>query len=411
MAKKREWTTEEEATLFKMMNNSYTQEKMAIHFKTTRGTIRKKLVSLGYKKQIKTNQYFYNVGDIVNGVKIINQTRVGKGSYKGYTVQSIKYPNAPQYTMYEESLKKGCYDAYSSTPVKRVFEGNSLWSVEEIRKYIVNKEEAKKIAPHNSNVKVDVRCNSCGRVKKMAPSKLVDRGFSCQICNKGYYPELFFGAYNEVLELNFIPQQRFDNFQDYIFDFVNYEKRIIVETHGIQHYNKKSEWYKRTHKSDTEKRKYCKENGWIFIELDCSTSSFEYIKKSIENEELLLNIKGDDISKIIKVIEENKTYPVKKIVKLYTEDNLTTSKIGEIFGIDRQIIAKILKRSNIKLRHGKRLVRCITTDKVFKSGAEAERFYGVARSTIHVACNPTKSKKHAGIHPITGEKLTWEYVD
>lgn len=54
-------------------------------------------------------------------------------------------------------------------------------------------------------------------------------------------------------------------------------------------------------------------------------------------------------------------------------------------------------------------VICVTTDEIFTSIIEAGSHYNVARPNITRCCRG--NKKSAGKHPITGEKLVWQYVD
>ena len=41
------------------------------------------------------NEYLYNIGDELNGLKIIDKTRLN--NQKAYEVQSLTYPDAPTY--------------------------------------------------------------------------------------------------------------------------------------------------------------------------------------------------------------------------------------------------------------------------------------------------------------------------
>jgi hypothetical protein len=56
-----------------------------------------------------------------------------------------------------------------------------------------------------------------------------------------------------------------------------------------------------------------------------------------------------------------------------------------------------------------RKVYCYELDKMFNSTREAEREIGVNYRSIAYCAN--KEQKFAGKHPITGEKLTWVYLD
>lgn len=56
-----------------------------------------------------------------------------------------------------------------------------------------------------------------------------------------------------------------------------------------------------------------------------------------------------------------------------------------------------------------RLIHCIELDLVFRTLAQAEEATNTDGSSISKAC---KGKRHsAGKHPVTGEKLHWEYID
>lgn len=54
-------------------------------------------------------------------------------------------------------------------------------------------------------------------------------------------------------------------------------------------------------------------------------------------------------------------------------------------------------------------VRCINTNMIFSNAREAAEFYKADTSRIHKCCKGVE--KSSGKHPLTGEKLYWEYVD
>lgn len=66
---------------------------------------------------------------------------------------------------------------------------------------------------------------------------------------------------------------------------------------------------------------------------------------------------------------------------------------------------KFLGNKNPKSRK----VRCITTDEVFDTIKEAGEKYNIAYQNICKCCRG--KYKSAGKHPITKEKLVWEYVE
>ena len=54
-------------------------------------------------------------------------------------------------------------------------------------------------------------------------------------------------------------------------------------------------------------------------------------------------------------------------------------------------------------------VICVTTNEVFDYINEAEKKYNVAHQDIGKCCRG--KRKSAGKHPVTGERLKWEYVE
>ena len=349
----KKWTNEELKVAIEMLDKGFTFREIGVNLNRNKDSIRKKLGRLGYSSMRKSNkEHMYKKGDIVNKtLKIIEQTRMRHGKYtqKAYIVQSLAYPKVENnYIVSESDLKKGNGDAYLCG--KRICEENSLWSVKHIRPYIIDVEKAKKL-PKNSDVPQKFKCDTCGRVKKMTSSNLIKRGIMCNICGAGTsYPELFFMSYNEVKKLGFSPQQTFDDFQGHIFDFVDYKNKIIVETHGEQHYYAGTGYmdYKKTSDSDKRKREYCQKKDWLLIELDCRKSQFEYIQKSIASEPILEDIKYEEIDEIVKNIEKNKKYPTKDIIKMYTVENKSCKVIGDFLNIDEGVVRNILSRSNVK---------------------------------------------------------------
>ena len=55
-------------------------------------------------------------------------------------------------------------------------------------------------------------------------------------------------------------------------------------------------------------------------------------------------------------------------------------------------------------------IRCITTGEIFNTIRDASKKYNINESNISKCCNLNNKRKSAGKHPITGEKLVWEYV-
>ena len=408
------------------------------------------------------NEYLYNIGDELNGLKIIDKTRLN--NQKAYEVQSLTYPDAPTYKTTEGNLKKGRGDGYLNG--NRVYEGNSLYSLKWTHPYIKDIEFSKKVKI-NSSKKITLKCPNCGHEKEMVVAKFSNKGISCNICRYGIsYPEKFFIFYLEEKNIRYEYQKTFQDFKSRRFDFYLPELNIIVETHGVQHYIKTNEFmsYKRTVKSDKEKREYCKSNNIKLIEINCSMSDFNFIRNNINNSELP-NINGEEekiktrlrdsplyynINKLLGMYEKGYnlseisretgisrtiiTNLFKKINKpinssprliqitneefenikrLYCKEKMGIDAIAKEYNISRTVIRRILVENSIRIdnkRKKKVKIKCTNTGETFDSVVEASKKYNI-KSPSNIIQNAKGKQKYTGRHPVTGEKLYWEYVE
>ncbi|UGL60638.1 hypothetical protein [Staphylococcus phage vB_SurM-PSU4] len=295
--------------------------------------------------------YKYQIGEIVNNsLKIIDQIRIPNGrkyTQKGYEVCSVLYPEAPTYTLSETSIKKGIGDAYKSN--RKIFEGNSLYSLKWIRPYLTNIEEAKKIAPKSSQ-KVLFKCPDCNYYKRLRTDSMINQGFSCPNCSKGTsYPELFMLSYLKVKGIKYEYQKIFKDLSNRRFDFYLPEYNMVIETHGKQHY-KRGIGYMDTDSiinSDKEKLKFCNKHKINYVTIDCSYSTFSYIKNNIDKNTHLPSIIENEVEDILELISLNKRYPVKKIIDLYLQ-GYTNREIGDVTGVSHHTVGRILLKNNIK---------------------------------------------------------------
>jgi|SRR5699024_6036414 len=352
--------------------------------------------------------YNYQVGEIVNNsLKIVKQIRIPNGkkyTQKGYEVQSTTYLEAPTYIVTEDSINQGKKDGYLTG--HRIFEGNSIYSIESLRPYIVDKEEAKTVSKSSNRKKIKVRCDNCNREKLMTPNKLTDRGFSCNFCSSNIsYPELFMMAYLEVKGIKYEYQKVFKDLPNRRFDFYLPESNMVIETHGIQHY-KDSGYLKNniTSISDNDKELFCYSKNIEYKDIDCKESNFNYIKNNVEKELQLIN--SEEENRILEFIKENKKYPFKDIISSYREGK-TTYEISKEFNVSNVTISNILKRNGINIV-SKRKVVCLNNNKVFDSIQEASNWCGLkSRGNITLVCKGLRN--YAG--KINGEPLKWAYVE
>ena len=353
-------------------------------------------------------RYLYEVDEIVNDVlKIKKQLRSKKdNNRKAYMVQSLLYPNAPEYMVIEANLKRGDGCRYACG--KAVCEENSLYSIEEVRPYLIDIEQAKNVTRHPKK-KIDFRCPTCKTVKNMDIRNMVNQGFNCHICsNKTSYPEKFTIEYLEMKGIKYKYQHREESLKNRMFDFYLYDIDTYLECNGIQHYDEKSSWYETANEQDSEKRKWAKTNNKKVIELDCRYSEFEFICQKI-NESDLPSITESEKGVLVQNIQKRNLHDIDSVIGLYKEHK-STYVVSEKTGINHKKVLSILKQSNVEFWDRVKRVKCINTGVVFDSAQEASEWCGLKHrdSVASAARGVTKS---SGKHPVTGEKLKWEYVD
>ena len=86
-----------------------------------------------------------------------------------------------------------------------------------------------------------------------------------------------------------------------------------------------------------------------------------------------------------------------------------TAKYNSNYGTRNEKLSKSKKGKFLGNKNPKaRRVKCITTGEIFGSIADAERKYNINQSNISACCRG--KYKSAGKHPITNEKMIWEYI-
>lgn len=101
-----------------------------------------------------------------------------------------------------------------------------------------------------------------------------------------------------------------------------------------------------------------------------------------------------------------------------TKQKISKSRKGKRSGEDHPMYGKhhtieaLEKMSQRRQGKGGKQVRCINTGEIFNCMMDAARWCGLKNScTIGRICNHKEKQKTAGKHPITGERLKWEFVE
>lgn len=347
---RKKWTEEEIEIAKELYNNELNFREIGERINRSSSSTRNMLVKLGVAKPGRRTEHYYNVGDTVNGLKIVKHIRM-KGNYKGYEVQSMAYPDEPTYSIDESALKRGIGDSYVSN--YRVVEENSLYSIKHIRKNIIDVEQAKSIAPHAEKY-IMFKCEKGCSTKKMKPANLLKYGFSCGVCSRNLpYGQLAFSQYNKYFKLGFESEKVLPGLPSRRVDFINWDNGYWVEIQGVQHTDKNNTWYESAHGQDLEKRAFAENNTqYKLIEIDMRISSWNYFKEQINKCEYLPSIDSNAEIAILKLIEKNGKYPIKEIIELYTVEMKSTLYIAELFKVHGATIRNILRKAHIEIRSG-----------------------------------------------------------
>lgn len=267
----------------------------------------------------------------------------------------------------------------------------------------------------NSNKKVDFKCPNCeNKIINKTINDVFQKGLSCPKCSDGIsYPQKFMICFLEQLNIKFENEKIFewsnkDSFNGLKkYDFYLNEKNIIIETHGIQHYEKSSfeklgaRTLEEEQENDKKKEKLAFENEISsYIVIDCKYSKMEYIKKNILKSQLN---KLFDLSNInwINCHASACNSLVKKACDLWNEGN-NQIQISKILMLNVNTIRRYLKqgaKANFcvyKPNYNKKAIIQLTLKndfiKEWESAIEVEDKLKISRESISsVVTHRTKS--------------------
>lgn len=345
------WTEEEIIKAKEMLMNGFSYKDIGKRLNRNSNGVYNKMLALGVVETTRNYKHKYEVNEIVgNGTLIvIEQTRNKRN--RAYIVQSVKYSTAPTYKISEYDLLNGTEDAYLTN--KRIFEGNSLYSHEHMRPYIVDIEQAKTIAPHH-NKPILFKC-TCGEKLKIKPGNLqrdLKNGiFPCKRCkNTISYGQIAFKCYQTHFNLRFESEKILPELPNRRVDFINWENGMWIEVQGQQHTDKNARGHKQAREQDAEKRAFNKNTDkYNLIEIDMKISSWKYFKEQINNEPQLPYINAEDEKAILELIRINSKFPIDEMEKMYIEEKITVKEVSERFNISHDIVRGLFEKNNIEL--------------------------------------------------------------
>ncbi|MGJ0122103.1 hypothetical protein [Staphylococcus sp. HMSC14C01] len=354
-------------------------------------------------------EHKYQVGDVVNNVTILEQTR--KKDARQHNILAYKVScNLTKKEFYQTqfNIDYGYGSPYASG--NKVWEGNWLFNEKHILPLLKNQEDAKKHSIGGDG-KILCICPNCNREKYMIARNLYLYGVSCQYCGPYLsYPEKFMMAYLEVMGIRYLHQFKLGNYRRFI-DFYLPDKNIAIEVHGFQHYgaHPKSKWknaYKLTMASDEFKREYCKNNGIKLIEIDARKSYFNFIRDSINNS-VLPNVPLNKIKDIQRKINERRFNNSELSILSDYKGGKSSNSIALKYNVSVKHVTNIAKRHGVYKNRDRNIkIRCINTNIVYNSISEASKCTGMNASSIGMVCHG-KRKYNKGKN---GEKIYWEII-
>lgn len=287
--------------------------------------------------------YLYNIGDIVNGVIILEQlyfkrTENSVKKEKFYRCKCLV--DGHVYIVQEHELKTGRKCPKCVGRVLIVGYNDLATTDPDIMKYLLNKEDGRKHT-RGSNERIWVVCPICKHKKLVKITDLVHKGFSCPRCSDGLsYPNKF--AFDVFIQIS-------EQYQEYITEYspdwikpkkydhyILFEggKEIIVEMDGGFHNERQGKY---AAKYDKYKDELAKEHGIDVIRVDCSynniTKRFDYIKtefiKKLSHLFDLSNVDWDSANKT------GISSRLVEVVKYYNENQfMSNQQIADKFHVN-----------------------------------------------------------------------------
>lgn len=290
---------------------------------------------------------------------------------------------------------------------------NDMWTTNpELASKLLNPEDGYKYMRY-SNKKLDWKCDSCGKIiKNKLISNIRDRNsVLCAICSDGVsYPEKFILNLLKKNNINFKREQVFcwSNSKRYDFFLIDYE--VIVEIHGIQHYEesgrKGARPLEEEQANDKLKYKLAIHNGIKpdnYIVIDASNPSKKYLIESIENSKLknFLDLENVDWENIH--LESIKSL-VRKACEIWSSGIYNVSFIAEELKMSEYTIKRYLREGSkiglckypklnriesLRKAVGRKIVQLSLEGELIKKWeaiVDIERGLGFSQSAISACC-------------------------
>ena len=179
----------------------------------------------------------------------------------------------------------------NKSPLDKPTQENWLYQRTDLHKFVDNPDDLKNY--HMGSGKTyEWKCPSCGKRFNKRILDVTQYGMSCDLCSSAFSKnERLVSIILTKINENYITQKEFSDCrikQPLPFDFYLPQYNMVIETHGMQHYEEVKFYRTNEHtlKSDKIKKEYCKDNNIQYCEINCSsgknTDTIKQLKEIIK---------------------------------------------------------------------------------------------------------------------------------
>ena len=210
--------------------------------------------------------------------------------------------------------------------------------------------------PCGCHDKADFYCQRCGKIVRNKSINNVHkrREVPCPYCVNGVsYPERYLIALFEHMQIAFVHQytvRLVRNGRDTCFkyDFYDPERRLLIETHGQQHYEAgaferfSGQSLEQIQENDAEKARYASETLHMsYVELDCRRSDPSWIRREITAKLSCYPLEKIDWT----AVRQNASKSVLLEIIALAKQGVTRQKISEIVHLHVSTVSQKLRQA------------------------------------------------------------------
>ena len=351
------------------------------------------MINAGLRKVLglMTFEYKFSIGEIIKNNKsdltILNHIRKGNGKkskrHYEYRCNICLYTGNVDETILIRGFRCPCCSNKTVVEGVNDIPTTAPWMVE----YFQGGYDEAKLYTRGSNKKIYPICPDCGTIKGesvIIASIYRYKGISCT-CKDGIsYPNKLMYNILKSLNIDFRTEKEFEWLNNRKYDFYIPSKDVIIEMHGIQHYERTFERMgkrARTLEEEQFNDKYKKEaalNNGIshYVVIDCRKPNLEWLKENILNSILaeLIDFNSVDWN----MCEKKSLQSLIKEVCNYKKNNPdeTSISVANKFGISRGTAINYMKKgTNLGwCEYDPRLETSNASRKLGKTGRKVEIF-------------------------------------